>query len=186
MTTRSTSDSRDSRRFTARLAAVAGVAALCAAFVPATSASAAGSVMLQNGGFTDSVLCASASNQSVWVLSKAAAKGNKYCQWKQFGPDYQFTLYNVGKDQVAAFNGGNVEPVVMEDEGSNSNANAQLWSWGGLENWEASALQSYLDSGQNVDALSPNGESPRTDPVRTRGWRHGHQRELTWTKVTPV
>lgn len=186
MTTRSTSDSRDTRRFTARLAAAVGVAALCAAFVPATSASAAGSVMLQNGGFTDTVLCASPHNQSVWVLSKAAARSNTYCQWKTFGPSDQFTLYNMGKDQVAAFNGGNEQPVVMEDEGTNPHRNAQLWSWGGQEGWGAAALQSYLDSGQNVDALAPGGNTPRTDPVRTRGWRHGHQRELTWTKINPV
>ncbi|MGW7002334.1 hypothetical protein ACWGCW_05775 [Streptomyces sp. NPDC054933] len=48
----------------------------------------------------------------------------------------------------------------------------------------ANALQSFWDSGQNVDAKSPDGDSPRTDAVHTRGWRHGYQRELTWNAIT--
>lgn len=179
------------RRLGARLAAAAGLAALCITAAPATSASAApaatGGMMLQNGRFTDFVLCAMPNNDAVWVVSKAAARGNSYCLWRQFGPDSQFTLYNSGKGNVMAYHGGNENPVVMESEGTSGNPNDELWSWGGQEGWGAAALQSYLDSGQNVDAKSPDGsDKPRTDQVRTRGWRHGFQRELTWTKINPV
>lgn len=186
----STRVSHSRRRILARLATSAGIAALCVTAVPTTPASAAPTaavgVMLQNGRFPDSVLCAMESNNSVWVMSKAAARGNSYCHWKQFGSSGQFTLYNLGKDMVMAYHGGNEQLVVMEPEGSSDNPNKELWSWGGQEGWGAAALQSYLDSGQNVDAKSPHGgDNPRTDEVRTRGWRHGFQRELTWTKINP-
>ncbi|WP_157878138.1 hypothetical protein [Streptomyces torulosus] len=187
----STRVSQSRGRLGARLAAAAGIAALCITAVPATSASAAasvrGAVMLQNGRFKDAVLCASADNNGVWMMSLNAAKGNDYCHWKQFGPDGHFTLYNLGKDEVMAYHGGNESPVVMEPAGS-SGGNAESWSWGGWEggDWQAAALQSFLDSGQNVDARSPyldERHKPRTDRVRTRGWRHGDQRELTWSKI---
>ncbi|MEV1065509.1 hypothetical protein [Streptomyces sp. NPDC050263] len=187
----STRVSQSRGRLGARLAAAAGLAALCITAAPATSASAApaaAGVMLQNGRFNDAVLCASADNQALWMVSKDAARGNSYCRWKQFGTDSQFTLYNLGKDEVMAYHGGNENPVVMEPEGSSGNGNDELWSWGGQEGWGAAALQSYLDSGQNVDARSPylnERDKPRTDKVRTRGWRHGDQRELTWTKISP-
>jgi hypothetical protein len=187
----STRVSRSRGRLGARLAAAAGLAALCITAVPATSASAAptaAGVMLQNGRFDDAVLCASADNQELWMVSKSAAGGNSYCRWKQFGTDGQFVLYNLGKDQVMAYHGGNENKVWMEPEGSSgTNAHDELWSWGGQEGWGASALQSYYDSGQNVDARSPylnERDKPRTDAVHTRCWRHGDQRELTWKKVT--
>ena len=184
----STGVSQSRRRLAARLAAAAGLAALCLTAAPATSASAAATasgVMLQNGRFDDSVLCASPDNQALWMVSKSAASGNFYCRWKQFGTDGQFTLYNLGKDQVMAYHGGNENNVWMEPEGTSGNGNDELWSWGGQEGWGASALQSYLDSGQNVDARSPyinERDRARTDQVHTRGWRHGDQMELTCKK----
>ncbi|MEW2118963.1 hypothetical protein AB0945_27975 [Streptomyces sp. NPDC005474] len=192
----STGVTQSRRRLAARLAAAAGLAALCLTAAPATSASAAATasgMWLQNGRFTDAVLCASPDNNGTWMMSKAAAQGNFYCRWKQFGIDGQFSLYNLGKDEVMAFHGGNETPVVMEPEGSSgSGAHDELWSWGGQESgdgWDAAALQSYYDSGQNVDARSPYLDQrglPRTDQVRTRGWRHGDQRELTWKKVAAL
>ncbi|MFJ9847469.1 hypothetical protein ACIRYZ_45035 [Kitasatospora sp. NPDC101155] len=84
-----------------------------------------------------------------------------------------------------AYTGGNQGSVVMEDSGTSSlGPNGELWSWGGREDWGAYALQSFWDSGQNVDAKD-GFDNPRTDPVHTRGWRHGNQRELTWNAVTP-
>jgi hypothetical protein len=61
--------------------------------------------------------------------------------------------------------------------------NQEYWSWGGEESWGFCALQSFQDSGQNVDAKAITSDTPRVDPVRTRGWRNGYQRELTWTKI---
>jgi hypothetical protein len=169
--------------------ATAGIAAACLTMVPAAPASAttntvAGSVWIENGAFNGYVLCASGYDQSVWLDSTAAATNNPYCQWMQLGPDSQFTLFNLGKDEVMAYTGGNEGAVVMEQSGTSGlGSNAEQWSWGGEESWGAYALQSYYDSGQNVDAMSPGGDSPRTDSVHTRGWRHGYQRELTWNKV---
>ncbi|MFI9275312.1 hypothetical protein ACIGXM_32070 [Kitasatospora sp. NPDC052896] len=178
--------SRGRRRLRIAIAAT-GIAAACLTVIPAASASAAtvpGAVWIENGAFNGSVLCASAYDQSVWLQSTSAAVGNPYCEWMQMGPDSQFSLLNVGKYQVMAYTGGNEGAVVMEQPGTSSlGSNAEQWSWGGEESWGAYALQSYYDSGQNVDAMSPAGDFPRTDPVHTRGWRHGYQRELTWNKV---
>ncbi|MET8955795.1 hypothetical protein [Streptomyces sp. NPDC004533] len=140
-------------------------------------------MMIESGTFHGYVLCASPTDESVWL--KPINTGDPYCSWMAFGPASQFTLFNPAKGQVMAYTGGNEGAVVMEAPGTSSlGANGELWSWGGQEDWGAAALQSFWDSGQNVDAKSPNGDSPRTDPVRTRGWRHGYQRELTWNAIT--
>ncbi len=185
--TRSNCASRGRRRLRGGLAAV-GIAAVLAAVTPATSASAAahalpGTVMIESGTFHGYVLCASPNDESVWLAP--INTGNPYCSWMELGPAYQFTLFNPTKGQVMAYTGGNEGAVVMEAPGTSSlGANGELWSWGGQEDWGAAALQSFWDSGQNVDAKSPDGDSPRTDPVHTRGWRHGYQRELTWNAIT--
>ncbi|MFJ6054681.1 hypothetical protein [Streptomyces sp. NPDC092307] len=139
--------------------------------------------MIQSGAFRGYKLCASAEDQYLHLKPLLAADG--YCMWRQWGADSQFTLYNPAKDQVMAYTGGNEGLVVMEDPGTSPlGINGELWSWGGEEGWGAHALQSFSDSGQNVDAKSPGDQDvPRTDPVRTRGWRHGFQRELTWNSV---
>ncbi|MDT0469473.1 hypothetical protein [Streptomyces gibsoniae] len=179
--------SRGRRRFRAGLA-TAGVAAVLFTAMPAASAAAAphalsGSVMIESGTFHGYVLCASPKDESVWL--KPINTSDLYCSWMAFGPASQFTLFNPAKGQVMAYTGGNEGAVVMEAPGTSSlGANGELWSWGGQEDWGAAALQSFWDSGQNVDAKSPNEDSPRTDPVHTRGWRHGYQRELTWNAIT--
>ncbi|MGF1426600.1 hypothetical protein [Kitasatospora sp. LaBMicrA B282] len=187
--TQSQWSSRGGRRLRAAIA-VTGIAAACLGVLPAASASAAprivvpGSLWIENGAFTNFVLCADATDQSVLLESTQAAANNLYCQWMQIGPDSQFGLWNLGKNQVMAYTGGNQGAVVMEQSGSSGlGSNAEQWSWGGQEDWGAYALQSFYDSGQNVDAMSPGGDYPRTDAVHTRGWRHGYQRELTWNKV---
>ncbi|RPE43669.1 hypothetical protein EDD90_6880 [Streptomyces sp. Ag109_O5-1] len=164
--------------------ATAGLATVLLTGLPVASASAAphasGAVMIESGPFHGFVLCASPNDESVWL--KQINTADAYCKWKVFGSSSEFTLYNAAKDQVMAYTGGNEGAVVMEDEGTSPlGAHGELWSWGGAEDWGASALQSFYDSGQNVDA---GIDSPRTDPVHTRGWRHGHQRELTWNAIT--
>ncbi|MFC0540366.1 hypothetical protein [Kutzneria chonburiensis] len=166
------------------LSAAVVAAGLVATPAVASAAPAGGGVMIQNGAFNDQVLCASPTNQSTWLQSKGAAAGNSYCQWMQIGGDDRFGLINLGKLQVMACSGGDVQPIVMEPSNSSPlGGNAELFSWGGWEDWGYRALQCFYDSGQNVDAKSPNGDTPRTDPVRARGWRHGYQRELTWNEV---
>ncbi|QUQ67392.1 hypothetical protein [Kutzneria sp. CA-103260] len=172
------------RRLLTVLAAAACLAGVSAATASAAPAAPPGAVMLQNGGFPGSVLCASPSNDSVWVQSQGTAIGNPYCSWMQLGPDGQFTLFNLGKAEVMACTGGDVGPILMEQPGTSPlGSNAQQFSWGGVEDWGYRALQCFYDSGQNVDAKATDGDYPRTDPVHARGWRHGYQRELTWNEV---
>jgi hypothetical protein len=45
------------------------------------------------------------------------------------------------------------------------------------EEWGDRALRPNSDTGQNFDA---GIDSPNPSPLGTRGWRDGHQRELTW------
>lgn len=172
-----------------RTVAVAFLAALaCLAGLPATPASAATStqsvlapVFLTNGRWNDQVLCASPDDDSVWLEQFDAS--NLYCQWVQIGERGRFLLFNPQKQKVASYLGGNEGAVVMQNLLYPA-PNQQLFSWGGMEGWNASALQSYQDSGQNIDAKAPgDGGEPRTDPVHTRGWRNGHQRELTWSEL---
>lgn len=162
--------------------ATAGIAAVLLAATPAASAAprSGSGVMIESGAFPGYVLCASANDESVWLKPKDPT--NAYCLWKRLGPSSEFSLYNAAKDQYMSYTGGNEGAVVMEDQDTSPlGPNGQLWSWGGQEDWGAAALQSFWDSGQNVDAKSPDGWNiPRTDPVHTRGWRHGFQRELTW------
>ncbi|MFD4920901.1 endonuclease/exonuclease/phosphatase family protein [Streptomyces goshikiensis] len=136
--------------------------------------------MLTSGRWKQQILCASASDDSVWLRDLEGENG--YCQWLQYpvGNDH-FLLYNLGKDKVMAYEGGDGGPVVMEDY-SAAGRNQQYFSWGGKEEWDAYALQSYYDSGQNVDAKATGSDTPRTGPIHTRGWRHGDQMELTWNK----
>jgi hypothetical protein len=167
--------------------ATAGLATVLLTGLPVASASAAphasSTVMIESGAFHGYVLCASANDESVWL--KAINTSDPYCKWKVFGPSSEFTLYNAAKDQVMAYTGGNQGAVVMEDQGTSPlGANGELWSWGGQEDWGASALQSFWDSGQNVDAMATDGDYARQDAVHTRGWRHGNQRELTWNAIT--
>ncbi|WP_371501132.1 hypothetical protein OG871_30070 [Kitasatospora sp. NBC_00374] len=186
--TRSKRASRRPLRLRGGLAATGLAAALLTA-LPAAPASASqqavpGAVLIQNAGFRGYVLCANADNESVYV--KPIDTRDRFCTWVQISSGPAQIMYNVGKDQVMAYTGGNEGAVVMEDEKrtpSGQTPNTQLWSWGGEEGWGGLALQSYSDSGQNVDAKATDGDYPRTDAVRTRGWRHGHQRELTWNPI---
>ncbi|GAA2749943.1 hypothetical protein [Kitasatospora cinereorecta] len=177
--------SRNRRRLRNGLAA-AGIATALLAALPGTPAQAATpKVMIMSGTFSGYALCASPADNWVWLKKVDTANPDAFCLWKQLGPAGQFTLYNPAKDEIMAYTGGNEGVVVMEDSGTSPlGANGELWSWGGREGWGASALQSFWDSGQNVDAKD-GFDNPRTDPVHTRGWRHGFQRELTWNAVTP-
>ncbi|MQS15683.1 hypothetical protein F7Q99_26285 [Streptomyces kaniharaensis] len=171
-----------------RTAAVAASTALvCLAGLPATPASAAtwtqsvtGPMYLTNGGWPDRVLCASPDNDSVWLKQFDAS--NQYCQWIRIGDRSRFVLFNPQKQKVATYVGGNEGAVVMQNL-NYPTPYLQLFSWGGGEDWGAYALQSFEDNGQNVDAKDPRSDNPRTDAVHTRGWRHGHQRELTWNEL---
>ncbi|MET8627839.1 hypothetical protein ABZW30_29545 [Kitasatospora sp. NPDC004669] len=188
--TTSTTPSSTGRRLRGGLA-TAGLAAVLLTAMPVASASAApsklppGSVMIQSAGFRGYELCASPDDQSVYL--KPIDTHNRYCAWQQIASGPATVLQNVGKDQqVMAYTGGNQGAVVMEDAKTDDNGNTpntELWSWGGEEGWGGFALQSFSDSGQNVDAKDPNKDAPRTDAVHTRGWRHGNQRELTWNAV---
>ncbi|MDH6127379.1 RICIN domain-containing protein [Kitasatospora sp. GP82] len=173
---------------TARTAAVAVLtAAVCLVGLPATPASAdeagqsvATPVFITNGLWNDRMLCASPNDDSVWL--KQFDANNPYCQWIQVGDRGRFLLFNPQKHKVASYLGGNGGAVVMENLVYPA-PNQQLFSWGGWEDWNAYALQSYQDSGQNIDAKDPDNDNPRSDAVHTRGWRHGHQRELTWNAL---
>lgn len=163
------------------LAAVLAAASLTVA-VPASADAVApgspspipGTVLIASAAYPGKILCASPADQSVWLQTVDTA--NPYCQWLYFG-----ALFNPAKGQVMTYTGGNEGAVVMSTYALGRGD--QQWTWGGAEDWGGRALQSGLDSGQNVDAKSPDSDSPRTDPVRTRGWRHGHQRELTWNMI---
>ncbi|GGN34035.1 hypothetical protein GCM10012285_05810 [Streptomyces kronopolitis] len=171
----------------AKIAAVAGMTAACLTVLPGTSAVAAarsssGAVLIANGLWSDRILCASPNDDSVWLQS--ITFGNPYCQWIQIGDNGHFTLFNLAKNKVMAYEGGNEGPLVMEGLSFPTRVQQQF-SFGGRESWGASALQSSLDIGQNVDAKNSYNDDPRTtEPVHTRGWRHGHQMELTWNTVS--
>ncbi len=182
--------SRGRRRLRGGLA-TAGIAAVLLTVMPVASASAAphavpGTVMIESATFHGYVLCASPNDESVWL--QPVNTRSPYCRWLEIasGTDRQFALYNAAKDQVMAYTGGNRGAVVMEDSGTSSQGpNGELWTWGGGEDWGGAALQSFSDSGQNIDAMATDGDYPRTDAVHTRGWREGHQRELTWNAIKP-
>ncbi|MGW7491365.1 hypothetical protein [Streptomyces sp. NPDC054786] len=171
----------------AKIAAVAGMTAACLTVLPGTSAVAkpahsSGAVLIANGLWSDRILCAGPNDDSVWL--QKITYGNPYCQWIQIGDNGHFMLYNAAKNKVMAYEGGNEGPVVMENL-TFPTPNQQAFSLGGREGWGANALQSFLDSGQNVDAKESGSDAPRTnEPVHTRGWRHGHQMELTWNMVS--
>ncbi|WP_433859206.1 hypothetical protein [Streptomyces kronopolitis] len=172
----------------AKIAAIAGMTTVCLTVLPGAAAVAAapsssGAVLIANGLWSDRVLCASPNDDSVWLQSMNSS--NPYCQWIQIGDNGRFSLLNLAKGKVMAYEGGNEGPVVMESL-SFPTPHQQQFSFGGREGWGANALQSFLDSGQNVDAKNSYNDDPRTsEPVHTRGWRHGHQMELTWN-VVPV
>lgn len=172
------------RRFFRGFIMAAAAAVVVSTLSGAPASAALPKVIVESGTFHGYILCASPDDQSVWL--KPNNPQDAYCKWQVFGSSGQFTLYNPAKEQVMAYTGGNQGAVVMQDQGTSPlGENGQLWSWGGWEDWEARALRSFWDDGQNVDAKAPDGEYPRADPVHTRGWRHGHQRELTWN-VTVV
>jgi len=141
-----------------------------------------GTVYIANGKYPAYVLGVKgqAGDKSVWLIPRGEAEGNAYCYWLQFGDDGRFILYNVGLGLVMAYEGGNQGPLVMQEVRSPA-PNSQAFSWGGVEEWGARALQAFVDSGQNVDAKG--GDGPQTGPLHTRGWRHGDQMELTWNAV---
>ncbi|MER8091949.1 ricin-type beta-trefoil lectin domain protein [Streptomyces goshikiensis] len=132
--------------------------------------------IITNGRWKDRMLCASPRDDSAWLGTLSS--DDRYCQWIQFSlANGTFVLYNPQKGKVMSYKGGDGGPLVME----NYNASTQQYfALGGMESWKAQALQSVLDRGQNVDAKAPGADSPRTDAVHTRGWRHGDRMELTW------
>lgn len=169
------------RTLVTALAAIGLTAALTAAApAPAFAAPDAkaavipGSVLIASAAFPGKILCASPTDRSVWL--QTVDTNNPYCQWLYFG-----SLFNPATGQVMTYTGGNEGAVVMA--AYSPGRSDQQWNWGGGEDWGGRALQSGLDSGQNVDAKSPSDDGPRTDAVHTRGWRHGHQRELTWNMI---
>ncbi|MFF7183101.1 hypothetical protein [Streptomyces sp. NPDC008121] len=182
---RSTTVSRTARRLRTGLAAAVVAAAVLSALPAAQASAATPKIMIRNGAFPDYKLCASPTDDFVWL--KPVGLNDPYCSWKQLGSgnEGQFTLYSPAKDEIMYYTGGNEGLAMMGDNGdSPAGPNGELWTWGGRESWGSSALQSYWDSGQNVDAKSPGTQGgPRADQVRTRGWRHGYQRELTWNAV---
>jgi hypothetical protein len=140
---------------------------------------ASGTRAILSAAFNNQALSASSGDRSLWL--KPLNVLDEYQQWIQLGADDQFILWNCGKSRILQFSGGNEQPVIFAEPWMAS-GNSGYFSWGGTESWGGRALQSYLDSGQNVDAMSHTaGDQPTTDPVLTRGWRHGHQRELTWS-----
>ncbi|MFE9792689.1 hypothetical protein ACFYRL_13195 [Streptomyces goshikiensis] len=170
-----------------RMTVTAGTAAACLMISPMASAAvpggnSTGTVLITNGLWADRVLCASPNDDSVWL--QTITFGNPYCQWNRIGATDHFVLYNAAKGKVMAYEGGNEQPLVMRSMAFPT-PDSQAFSLGNRERWGAYALQSFLDKGQNVDAKESGTDNPRTtEPVRTRGWRHGHQMELTWDMVT--
>ncbi|GAB2723880.1 fascin domain-containing protein [Kitasatospora kifunensis] len=162
--------------------AVAGLVVLPStpAFADTVTSTISTPVLITSGAWPDHMLCASQWDNSVWLQQNNGA--NPYCQWEEIGDGSKFALYNPQKRKVMAYEGGDAGPLVMQDV-EYPTPNQQYFSWGGREDWGAYALQSYLDSGQNVDAMDPHSDTARTDAVHTRGWRHGYQRELTWNAV---
>ncbi|MFD7907099.1 hypothetical protein ACFV4G_33275 [Kitasatospora sp. NPDC059747] len=171
-----------------RTAAVAaGLAAVGVAGLPATPASAAtwtqsvtGPIYLTSGAWPDHDLCASASDDTVRLRQFDAS--DPYCQWIRIGDRGRFALFNPAKQKVAGYVGGNEGAITMQSL-NYPTPYLQLFAWGGAEDWGAYALQSFEDNGQNIDAKDPGSDTPRTDGVHTRGWRHGYQRELTWNEL---
>lgn len=153
--TRSTLASR-TRRSVRNTLMTAGVAATLLTALPVASAQAATpKVMIMSGAFSGYALCASPTDDWVWLKKVDAANPDAFCLWKVIGASSQFTLYNPAKDEVMAYTGGNEGVVVMEDSGtSRLGANGELWSWGGQEGW-----------GRRL--CSPSGTAGRTSTPRT-------------------
>ncbi|GAA3141537.1 hypothetical protein [Streptomyces echinatus] len=166
------------------LAPTAGAAEATASSVARSSMGIPGAVIIESAAFPGKILCSTPADDS--LLLKTVNTRDRYCQWLvtkgSDDEDNVYTLYNPAKDQVMAYTGGNEGAVVMADY--DPSQRAQEWSWGGREDWGGRALQSFMDKGQNVDAKSRDGEGPTSEAIHTRGWRHGHQRELTWNTVT--
>jgi hypothetical protein len=167
-----------------RRLAMAATAAICttglgltmpgaAAAAPEIGSDSATLVHITSGAFDGAMLCAAPNGDRVWI---SRILYNPYCQWEKIGNDDKFSLFNPAKGKVLSAPGGEGGVMVMQ-EPAFPVSDGQSFSWGGWEEWGARALQWYADSGQNVDA---GIDGPTTKPVRTRGWRHGHQRELTW------
>lgn len=137
-------------------------------------------VYIKNGNWPDQLLCASVSDGTVRLSTDTT---NPACMWLPFArKSGEFVLYNPWAGQVMTYPGGAANPVAMTSLAYPNN-NSQLWSLGSLEGWGAYALQWFGDSGQNVDAGTPN---PTTGPVGTRSWRSGNQRQLTWNFVQVI
>jgi hypothetical protein len=133
-----------------------------------------------NGQWPDYDLCANKMDSSVYLVYTGSTNpANPYCLWQMIGDNSKFALYNPLKGQVLAYQGGNAGPLVMQDP-VYPTPSSQYFSFGGQESWGFSALQSSLDPGQNVDAKDLNSDNGNPGPLHTRGWRTGHQRELTW------
>jgi len=138
---------------------------------------------ISNGQWGSYDLCANKMDASVHLEESATGSGldptDPYCRWQMIGYSGKFILYNPLKGQVMAYQGGNAGPLVMEDPQYPTGDN-QYFSFGSQESWGDSALRSFLDSGQNVDAQDPNSNTPNAGPLHTRGWNTGNQRALTW------
>jgi len=102
---------------------------------------------------------------------------NKWYYWvdKTKTDTVAFTLRNCSNNNFLFFTGGNKTALHLVSDYDNTN-NGFLYSLGSKESWDYYALQCYLDSGQNVDGSS----STVNLPLKTRGWREGDQRGLTW------
>lgn len=118
-------------------------------------------MLIQNAGFRGYVLCANADNESVYV--KPIDTRDRFCTWVQISSGPAQIMYNVGKDQVMAYTGGNEGAVVMEDEKrtpSGQTPNTQLWSWGGEEAGEASRCSPTRTAARTSTPRPPTATTP--------------------------
>jgi hypothetical protein len=148
-------------------------------------------IVIMSGAFDGYALTAKLGSTGVFATKFSSNDRGQI--WEQRGDDDKFQLYNALVGMIATYpSGGNENPIVMDSNVSQTE-NMAYWSWGAMEGWGAQALQSFADNGQNVDigdAIYGGGPSgtdfytgPSLDALKTRGWRHGSQRELTWKSV---
>ena len=137
-----------------------------------------GPLLLVSAQWSNEILCAD-ENDNYLYLEPSYNGTNPFCSWVPVGNQTKFTLLNPAKGKVMAYEGGSANRLAMERPGDPDPSNAQSFSWGGKEDWNANALQAYIDNGQNVNAQDANSGGPATGPVRTAAWS-GNLNRLTW------
>lgn len=127
-------------------------------------------VNIMNGGWADTMLCASPDDTNVWMGNAKSAE-DPYCKWEQVGNDGQFTFFNPAKGMVLTASGDNA--LTMADLIFPTPA-TQSFTWGAPEAGDARALQWYGNRSLYVDG---GIDAPTPDPVRLRGWRDDHHQQ---------